>query len=118
MAATVEGRFGLSYLWTLGESGWNTGMDANLLKIAQAGVHLSVIDRGLTVAPGSPTLGDTYIVGPAATGDWSTHDDDVAIYDGAAWVYYTPRLGWLLYIEDESVLSIFKAGAWSAGVAI
>lgn len=118
MAASTDVRFGLSYGWSLGESGWNTGMDANLLKIARAGVHLSVKDRDLTAPPGSPANGDTYIVGASATGDWATHDGKVAVWDGSAWVFYTPRIGWVTYIEDEEKLSAFKAAGWSAGVAI
>lgn len=118
MAASTDVRFGLSYGWSLGESGWNTGMDANLLKIARAGVHLSVKDRDLTAPPGSPANGDTYIVGASATGAWATHDGKVAVWDGSAWVFYTPRIGWVTYIEDEEKLSAFKAAGWSAGVAI
>lgn len=32
MAASTEPRSGLFYGWSLGENGWNTGMDANLLR--------------------------------------------------------------------------------------
>lgn len=118
MAASIDPRFGLYYGWALGESGWNTGMDANLLKIAQAGVHLSVKDRDLTAPPGSPAAGNTYIVGASATGAWATHGGKVAVWDGAAWVFYPPRVGWVAYIEDEQKLSAYKVAGWSAGIAI
>lgn len=118
MAAQTEGRFGLQYGWNAGESGWNTGMDANLLKLGRVGVHLSVKDRDLTAPPGSPISGDTYIVGATATGAWASQDDKVAVWAGSAWEFYTPRVGWVAYIEDEEVLSAFKAAGWSAGVAI
>lgn len=120
MPATVEPRSNLSHSWPLGESGWNTGMDANMLRIGRFGFHLSVKDRDLSAPPVSPAHGDTYIVGAAPTGDWATHADDVAIYNTfgtAGWVFAAPRLGWLCYIEDEQKLSVFKT-AWSAGVAI
>lgn len=52
MAASTEPRSGLQYGWNAGESGWNTGMDANLLKLGRVGVHLSVKDRDLTAPPG------------------------------------------------------------------
>lgn len=118
MAAQTDSRFGLAYGWVLGESGWDIGMDANLLKIARAGVHLSAKDRSLSAPPGAPATGDTYIVGASATGAWATHSDKIAVWDGAAWVFYTPRVGWVAYIEDEEKLSAYKAGGWSAGVAI
>lgn len=118
MAASTDVRFGLSYGWSLGESGWNTGMDENLLKIARVGVHLSVKDRDLTAPPGSPAAGDTYIVGASATGAWATHDKKVAVWSGSAWVFYTPRTGWVAFIEDETKLAAYYSSAWSAGISI
>lgn len=110
MAAQTETRFGLQYGWALGESGWNVGMDANLLKLARVGVHLSVKDRDLATPPASPAAGDTYIVAAAATGAWAGKSGQVAVWSGSAWVFYVPRLGWVTYIEDEEKLSAFKAG--------
>lgn len=118
MASSQEPRSGLNYGWSLGENNWNTGMDNNLLWLGRFGTHLSVLDRNLSTPPGSPASGDTYIVGSSATGDWATHEGHVAIWDGSAWVFGIPRIGWIAYIEDEEVLSAFKAGGWSAGVAI
>lgn len=118
MAAQTDVRFGLSHGWTLGESGWNTGMDANILKLARVGVHLSVKDRDLATPPASPSAGDTYIVAESGTDAWASRDGQVAVWDGAAWVFYAPRIGWVAYIEDEEVLSAYKAAGWSAGVGI
>ena len=118
MAASTEPRSGLKYGWSLGESGWNDEMDANLLAIGRFGMHLSIKDRDLTAPPGSPAAGDTYIPKATATGAWAGKENNVAIWDGAAWVFGVPRKGWLAYIEDEEVLSAFKAAGWSAGVAI
>jgi len=118
MPAQTDVRFGLQYGWTLGESGWNVGMDANLLKLARVGVHLSVKDRDLATPPASPAVGDTYIVAAAATGTWAGKEKQVAVWDGATWVFYAPRLGWVTYIEDEEKLSAYKTAGWSAGVAI
>ena len=118
MAAQVDPRSGIKYGWVLGESGWNGENDQNLLMIGQVGFHLSVLDRDLTAPPGSPVTGDCYIPAATATGDWASHEDEVAIYDGAAWVFYAPRIGWVGYIEDEEKLTAFKAGGWSAGIAI
>ena len=121
MPASTEGRsgLGLQHTWPLGESGWNTGMNANLLALARFGVHLSVKDRDLAAPPGSPTLNDTYIVAASPTGAWAGKATQIALWDGSAWVFSgAPRLGWLCYIEDEQKLSIFRSGAWSAGVAL
>lgn len=116
MASLTEPRSGLKYGWALGESGWNAEMDANLKAIGRFAYHLSVKGRGLTTPPGSPASGDTYIVAASATGAWATKDGQVAVWDGTAWVFGTPRAGWVAYIEDEEVLSTYKA-SWSAGIS-
>ena len=118
MAASTETRSGLKYGWPLGENGWNTEMDNNLLAIGRFGLHLSVKDRDLSTPPGSPAAGDTYIVAGSATGAWAGQETKVAMWTGTAWVFGTPRLGWLAHIEDEQKLSVFRSGAWSTGISI
>lgn len=118
MAASTEPRSGMSYGWTLGENGWNTGMDANLLWLGRFGTQLSVKDRDLATPPGSPASGDTYIVAASPTGAWAGQASKVAVWTGSAWVFGTPRVGWIAYIEDEQKLTAYKAGGWSAGIAI
>ena len=118
MASSTEPRSGIKYGWSLGESGWHTEMDANLLAIGRFGYHLSVIDRDLTAPPGSPAAGDTYIPATGATGDWAGQSGRVAVWSGTAWVFGVPRTGWVAWIEDEAKLCAFTGGAWSAGVAL
>lgn len=107
-----------------GQGGWAAGQVSNWTRMGAVGFHLAVLDRDLTAPPGSPETGDVYIVGSGATGDWSGQDDSVAYFDpngsSTGWVFYTPRAGWLAFIQDESVLSIYKGdtNGWSAGVAI
>ena len=122
MTAKTDPRSGIQYGWALGEQNWNTGMDANLARIGRFAFHLSVKDRDLTAPPASPSNGDTYIVAAAATGAWAGKDGAVAVWDAQAttpaWVFGTPRIGWIAYIEDEEKLSAYKAAGWSAGVAL
>lgn len=117
MASSTEPRSGLVYGWAYGESGWKTGMDNNLLSLGRFAYHLSVKDRDLTTPPGSPVAGDTYIVGPAATGAWASKDGQVTIWDGAAWVFGIPRLGWIAYVEDETVITVYTT-SWSTGIKL
>ena len=113
----TDPNLGLNYHWTLGESGWDTGMDANLKRLGVV-VGLSVKDRSLTTPPASPVNGDRYIVPTGATGVWVGKTGQIAVRIGDAWEYYLPKLGWLCFIEDEAVLSAYKAAGWSAGIAI
>jgi len=117
VASTTGGNLGLEYGWTEGESGWKTGMDANL-KALDALLSVSIIDRDLTAPPGGETDGDQYIVASVATGAWATHEDEIAVYVVSAYEFHIPQVGQLAYIEDEVLLCVFKAGGWSTGIAI
>lgn len=115
--SSTDPNLGLHYGWTLGESGWDTGMDANLKRLG-AVVGLSVKDRDLTTPPASPANGDRYLIPAAATGVWAGKTNQIAVRVAGAWEYYVPKVGWLAYIEDEGVLSAYKSTGWSAGIAI
>lgn len=119
MPASTEPRSGLFWGWALGEGGWKSGMDSNLLRLGRFGFHLSVKDRDLATPPGTPAAGDSYIVSTTSpTGAWAGKGGQIAVWDGAAWAFGVPRVGWVAYVEDEEVLSAYKAGGWSAGLAI
>ena len=115
--SSTDPNLGLTYGWTLGESGWDTGMDANLKRLG-ATVGLSVKDRDLTAPPVSPANGDRYIVPAAATGAWAGKTSQIAVRIEGTWEFHAPKVGWLCYIEDEGKLVAFKSAGWSAGIAI
>ena len=115
--SSIDPNLGLNYGWTRGESGWDTGMDANLKRLG-AVVGLSVKDRDLTTPPASPANGDRYLIPAAATGVWAGKTNQIAVRIADAWEYHSPKIGWLCYIEDEANLSAYKSTGWSAGVAI
>lgn len=122
MAASTEPRSGLFYGWALGENGWNTGMDANLLRLGRFGFHLSALSRALATPPASPADGATYIVADSPTDAWAGRAGQVAVWvprtPTGDWVFATPRVGWIAYVEDEEKLTAYKAAGWSAGIAI
>ena len=79
-------------------------------------IQANVISRSLTAPPGSPSDGDTYIVGGSATGAWSTHDNKLARYSTkeAAWEFYTPKEGWMVFSRASGDKDIFyyTGSAW------
>ena len=85
------------------------------LRILDALVQCTVIDKDLFVPPGSPSDGDTYIVGTtdSTSGDWETHDDDIAYYQSSGWIFITPLEGWMVYVQDEDI--VYKFVSASAG---
>lgn len=97
--------------WANQEGGWGVDMNANLNRLDSL-VMASIKDKDLTSPPGSPTDGDRYIVGPSASGAWSTHDGKVAVRDAGAWVFYSPKKGWRTYIEDEGLVYAHTGTVW------
>lgn len=49
--------------------------------------------------PDTQVEGDAYIVFDDATGAWAGHDDDIAVWQDGSWKFYTPRVGWKVYVE-------------------
>lgn len=117
MAAQQGPNLGVHYGWIARESGWNTGMDANL-KLLDTVLQLAVKSRAQGTPPAIPTNGDRYIVAATASGPWAGKSDQVAVRMEGSWSYYTPKIGWLCFIEDEGVLSAYRSTGWSAGLAL
>ncbi len=117
MPASTDPNLGLKYGWNLGESGWKADMDANLKRLG-AIVCLAVASRTVTTPPSSPADGDRYIIPSGASGAWAGKTNQVAARVAGAWDYYVPQVGWLAYVADESVLSVYKSTGWSTGVSI
>ena len=115
MAAKTEPNLSLSYGWEYRESGWKTGMDANLLKLGTI-VQCSVINQTTTSPPGSPSDGDRYIIGTGATGAWAGKDKQIAVYilAAAAWSYYVPAEGWLAWDETVNATFVYDGSSWGA----
>jgi len=72
----------------------------------------TVLDRDLTAPPGGPTTGDRYIVATGGTGAWATHDDEIAEWDGAAWVFTVPTTGMTVGIDDENRSVRWSGATW------
>ena len=82
------------------------------LVILDALVQGSVISRTLTTPPGSPTDGDAYVVAATATGAWAGKENDLAVYEAAAWSFYTPLTGYLMYCAADGEHITFDGSAW------
>ena len=66
--------------------------------------------------PGSPTEGHRYIVGGTPTGDWVGHDDEVALYKNAAWIFYPAVIGmWAVQAAATDDAYKYKGGTGGTG---
>jgi hypothetical protein len=83
------------------------------LRVLDAAVQLSVLDRDLTAPPGGPSDGDRYIPASGATGDWSGKDLNIAAWQDGAWAFLVPREGWLCWVADEDTLLVWDGSAWA-----
>lgn len=98
---------GLTAGWTPGTGGWATGMDDNLRAVSAA-MQLSVLSM-TTALPGSPSDGVIYIV----RSDDGTNPNKIAIRDNGAWVYLTPVVGWVAWVQDGAKFVYYTGSAWT-----
>ena len=82
------------------------------LRLLDAMVQLSVLDRIRTFPPVSPTDGDRHIVATGATGLWAGWDLNVAFWVDGVWMRLVPRPGWLAWIADEAAFVVWNGSAW------
>jgi hypothetical protein len=86
------------------------------IRALDAIVQLAVADRDLAAPPGSPAEGDRYIVAAGATGNWASHDGDIAAWQDGAWMFYAPGEGWVAWVADEDRLCVWDGAGWAAAV--
>ena len=82
------------------------------LRLLDAMVQLSVLDRTRTTPPASPADGDRHIVASGATGLWAGWDLNVAFWVDGVWMRLVPRPGWLAWIVDEAAFGVWDGSAW------
>lgn len=81
-------------------------------KLAGLDWQESVIDKDLVTAPGSPSTGDRYIIAGIG-GGWSGGTiDDIAEWDGSAWLFDTPNEGYAARVMDENKVYIYDGSSW------
>ena len=71
-----------------------------------------VINSTTTTPPGSPTQGDSYIIGSGATGAWSGHDDELATWIGDDWLISAPNDGELAWDADLAAVLAWNQSLW------
>jgi hypothetical protein len=74
--------------------------------------QLTAIDHTISTPPGSPSTGDTYIIGPSPTGAWSGFANAVTGYY-AGWSIKPPQTGWTAWTKNDNRLLYYNGSAWS-----
>ncbi len=82
------------------------------VRMVDALVQMSVVDKDLSSPPSSPLAGSRYIIASAASGDWTGKEKQIAAFQDGAWKYFEPGSGWIAWVEDEEICLIFSNNEW------
>lgn len=82
------------------------------LRLLDAMVQLSVLDRTRTTPPASPADGNRHLVASGATGLWAGWDLNIAFWVDGAWIRLVPRTGWLTWVAAEGLFLVWTGSAW------
>ena len=66
--------------------------------------------------PGSPVLGQCYIVGSAPTGIWTGREQCLAAFTSGGWRFITPFEGVSALIRSTKNCATYVAGVWELGI--
>lgn len=99
----------------IGNGDYGTGMEgpvrataasiaAQLVINSALSTLLPVKSNAISTPPVSPTLGDAYIVATGGSGAWASHDDDVAKWNGTAWIFTDPTEGMSVLVSSEGTI--------------
>lgn len=83
------------------------------LRLLDATVQLSVLDRTRTAPPAAPAEGDRHLVAAGAGGLWSGWDGDIACWIDGAWIRLRSRSGWLAWVQAEQQLLVRSGSVWT-----
>lgn len=82
------------------------------IRALDAIVQVGIRDRDLAQPPADPADGDRYLVASAASGAWAGQSGRIAAWQDGAWLFYVPRAGWLVWVEDEQSLLVWDGAGW------
>jgi hypothetical protein len=107
MSATA--RLGLPYIVTSQaqkEVTHNQGLDR--LDAFVTPVVVDIADS----PPGSPSVGDLYIVGTSPTDDFTGHENELAQYQSGGWLFYTPFKWMDAVVEALDTRMAYDGSGW------
>jgi hypothetical protein len=78
-------------------------------------LHPAVEGPPASIPPGDPAEGQCWIVGPAASGDWSGRDGTLAMWSEGGWRFVAPAPGTSAWNKAADVPLLFDGAAWRQG---
>src|SRR5208282_6664439 len=90
-----------------------------MLRMLQILVQPNVISVGTPTPPGSPSNGDTYVVGSSPSGAWTGHGNSIACWStdnlsipSGEWEFYAPAKGWVVGNQSDAALYVYNGTTW------
>ncbi len=84
------------------------------IRMLDALVQLTVLDRDLTAPPALPVEGTRYIVAAGPTGAWAGQALKIAAFQDGAWAFFAPLEGWIAWVSDEDLPVVWSGTAWNS----
>lgn len=108
-------RFGFQWNYQPHDTGWGPAFNYAHRAVA-ALLHPVITNDTLTDPPGSPAENDAYFIPstPAGTGAWAAQNNKIAVYQGAAWQFYSPVTGFRAYIVNRAGFYWWNGATWQA----
>lgn len=78
-------------------------------------VAAAVEGSPLATPPGSPAIGNCYIVAGSPTGAWAGHAQQLAAYTSGGWRFIAPFDGMAAYVRSSGTTAVYDDGAWEIG---
>lgn len=115
MTVHTGARFGLSYGFQAGDSGWGASfnLQASLL---EAMLALVLQSDTLLVPPSAPAEDDAYFVPTGASGAWVGHAGQIAAYQGGDWNFYPIPTYMRARILDRNGFFFYNGASWVSEV--
>ena len=82
------------------------------LRILDALTQLAVLSETITAPPTDAEDGDRYLVAQGGQDDWAGQDGSIASYEQGAWLFYTPKPGWRIFVQDTSLFKVHDGAGW------
>ena len=75
-------------------------------------LHTAVVAAGAVTPPATPTAGEAWIVAANATGAWTQHSDEIALYQDGGWTFIAPQAGCMAWNRADGAHMVFDGTRW------
>lgn len=69
-------------------------------------------DQNKNSPPSNPDAGQAWIVQATASGAWTGHEGEIAIWSGSEYLFITPQEGTVIADQDTDNIEVYDGSAW------